>query len=370
MTTNTAAWINHKHALLETGAAPYPEVGERQIVVKTRAVAINPLDWIIQVEGNLTYGWLRYPTVLGADVGGEVVAVGGGVSRFALGDRVVGLCVGTDKDRNRGAEGAFQQYVVLDERLSSPVAEGRSIEDAVTLPLAVSTAAAALFQPRHLGMPLPGAAPSPTREVVLVWGGSTSVGSQAIQLAVAAGYDVISTASPRNFDHVRQLGAASVFDYRSPTVEADVRAALAGRRFAGAVAIGQTGAPACVRIVGRSAGNRTVAIATPPVSFTTLADGGLSERARVTGRLIGSNVALQVAARGRRVRLAYIWGSSIKNDDIGTYVFGSYLPTVLADPEYRVSPAATVAGHGLEAIQGAMDRQRAGVSAEKLVVTL
>jgi NADPH:quinone reductase-like Zn-dependent oxidoreductase len=370
MTTNTAAWINRKHGRLVVGPAPYPEPLEGQIVVKAAAVAINPLDWIIQVEGDLTYGWLRYPTVLGADVAGSVVAVGAGVARFAIGDRVVGLCVGTDKDRNSAAAGAFQEYVVLDERLSSPVVEGRRIEEAVTLPLAVSTAAAALFQPRHLGLPLPGAGASHPGGTVLVWGGSTSVGSQAVQLAVAAGYEVVSTASPRNFDHVTRLGATRVFDYRSPTVEAEIRAALAGRRFAGAVAIGTTGGPACVRITGRSSGSRAVAIATPPVSFAGLADGGGLERARVTGRLIGTNIALQVAARTRRVRLAYVWGSSIKNDDIGTYVFTTYLPAALADPEYRPSPRVTIAGHGLEALQSAMDRQRAGVSAEKLVVTL
>ena len=51
-----------------------------------------------------------------------------------------------------------------------------------------------------------------TGKVVLIWGGSTSVGSNAIQLAVAAGHEVVSTASPRNFDCVKSLGASAVFD--------------------------------------------------------------------------------------------------------------------------------------------------------------
>lgn len=59
MPTNTAAWINRKHARLDVAPAPYTAPGDDQIVVRNRAVAINSLDWIIQVEGNVTYGWLK-----------------------------------------------------------------------------------------------------------------------------------------------------------------------------------------------------------------------------------------------------------------------------------------------------------------------
>jgi NADPH:quinone reductase-like Zn-dependent oxidoreductase len=53
-----------------------------QIVVRNHAVAINPLDWVIQAEGTITYGWLKYPAVLGSDVFGEVVEAGRAVTRF------------------------------------------------------------------------------------------------------------------------------------------------------------------------------------------------------------------------------------------------------------------------------------------------
>lgn len=369
VSTNEAAWIREKHGRLEVGPAPYPGPGPGQVLVRAVAVAINPLDWIIQGEGNLTYGWLRYPTVLGADVAGEVVAVGDGVTRLSVGDRVVGLSAGTDRDSNQAGEGAFQRFVLVEERLSSPIGAA-SYEDAVTLPLSVATAAAALFQSRHLGVPLPGAQQEQGEGVVLVWGASTSVGSQAVRLAVAAGLEVVATASPRNFDYVRQLGAAAVLDYRSPSVEADIVARLAGRRFAGAVALGTTGAPACVRIAGRSAGSRRVAIATPPVSFASLIERGWGHRAQVTARLIGSNIALQTGALAHRVKAGYIWGSSIKHDNVGRFVFSEYLPRLLSDPDFRAAPEAVIAGRGLESIQDAMDRQRGGVSAQKLVVVL
>jgi NADPH:quinone reductase-like Zn-dependent oxidoreductase len=90
MPTNTAAWINAKRAKLEVRPAPYTSPGDDQIVIRNYAVAINPLDWIIQVAGNVAYRWLKYPTVLGSDVAGEVVEVGKAVTRFRVGDRVLG----------------------------------------------------------------------------------------------------------------------------------------------------------------------------------------------------------------------------------------------------------------------------------------
>jgi NADPH:quinone reductase-like Zn-dependent oxidoreductase len=81
------------NARLEVGPAPYTSPGEDQIVVRNHAVAIDPLDWIIQVDGNLAYRWLKYPTVLGSDVAGEVVEVGRAVTRFRVGDRVLGHAV-------------------------------------------------------------------------------------------------------------------------------------------------------------------------------------------------------------------------------------------------------------------------------------
>jgi NADPH:quinone reductase-like Zn-dependent oxidoreductase len=372
MPTNTAAWINAKHAKLEVGAAPYPTAGEDQIVVRNRAVAVNPNDWITQVEGNFTYSWLKYPTVLGSDVAGEVVEVGPAVTRFQVGDRVLGHAVGSDKDTNSAAEGAFQQYTVVLERMASPIPDAMSFEEASVLPLAVSTASSGLFQTTHLGLRHPAANARPTGETVLVWGGSSSAGSNAIQLAVAAGYEVITTASPRNFDFVKSLGASQVFDYNSPTVIPDIIAAFAGRTLAGAIAFGTTGATSCVRIVGKLKGNKFVSIATPPVSFETLApeDPTRFARPRVTVRLIGSNIALQASSRTRGVRVKYIFGTSLKTNEVSTAIYRDFLPDALAQGRYVAAPKPTVVGHGVADFQKAMDIQLKGVSAAKVVVTL
>lgn len=68
--------------------------------------------------------------------------------------------------------------------------------------------------------------PQPIGKTVLIWGGSSSVGATAIQLAVASGLDVIATASSSNHAFIRSIGAREVFDYKSPSVIEDIVAIL------------------------------------------------------------------------------------------------------------------------------------------------
>ncbi len=373
MPTNTAAWINAKGARLEVGPAPYTAPGDDQIVIRNHAVAINPLEWIIQIAGNVVYRWLTYPTVLGSDVAGEVVEVGNGVTRFRVGNRVLGHAVGSDKDSNRAAEGGFQQYTVVLERMAAPIPDAMPYQDAAVLPLGVSTAACGLFQKDQLGLRHPTANAGPTGATVLVWGGSTSVGSNAIQLAAAAGYEVITTASPRNFEYVKSLGATLVFDYNSPNVVPDIIAAFEGRTLAGAIGFGTTSAVSCVRIVGAcEKGNKFVSIGSPPVSFESLGDDrhGRFELLRLSRRLVTSNVALQIRARRLGVRSKYIFGTTLKANEVSAAIYRDFLPDALAKGRYVAAPKPLVVGHGVEDFQRAMDILLKGVSAAKVVVTL
>ena len=372
MPENHAAWLNSARGQLEVADAPYPTPAADQIVVRNRAVAVNPLEWIIQVAGPLIYRWLDYPIVIGSDLAGEVVQVGREVIRVRVGDRVIAHAVSTDKDSNRATEGAFQNYTAVLERLTSPIPDTLGYADAAVLPLAVSTASCALFQDDHLGLNRPSADPTPTGQTVLIWGGSTSVGSQAIQLAVASGYDVITTCSPHNDDYVRSLGAARSFDYRSPMVITDIVDAFGDRTLAGTVAIGTTAAAACVRIAAKCRGNKFVSIATPPVSFAGLSPEDRTRFAtlRTMRRLVTSNMGLQFYARPRGVRMKYILGTSLKHNDVSTAIYRDFLPAALAEKRYTAAPAPRIVGDGLEHLQHALDAQRRGVSATKIVVTL
>jgi len=372
MPTNRAAWIKQKYAQLEVEPAPYPVPTADQIVVRNRAVAVNPLEWVIQVAGPAAYGWLRYPTVLGSDLAGEVVEVGDAVTRFRVGDRVLGHAVGTDRDSNRGEEGAFQHYTAVLERMAAPIPDALSYDSAAVLPLAVSTASCALFQQDQLALQLPSAGARRTGQTVLVWGGSTSVGSNAIQLARAAGYDVVTTASPHNADYVRSLGATEVFDYSSATAVGDISSALRGRPFAGAVAIGTGSARACIDVARACSGRKFVSVASTPVSLASLGDddAGRLRRPAVLLRLVAATTAMFVRGRLHGVGLKFIFGTSLKTNSVSTAIYQDFLPAALADGRYTVAPPPQVVGHSLEDLQHALDVHRAGVSARKVVVTL
>lgn len=369
MPTNTAAWLGPKHAALEVKAAPYTEPGPNEMVVKNRALAINPLDWIIQLAGNVIYPWIKYPFVVGSDVAGEVVQVGSAVTRFTVGDRVLAHAVGTDKDTNSSARGAFQEYTVVLDRMASPIPITMAYENAAVVPLALSTASCGLFQKDQLGLDHPSANAAPTGKTLLIWGGSTSVGSNAIQLAVAAGYDVITTASPRNFEYVTKLGASQVFDYHSATVVADIVAAFRGKTLAGALAIGQGSTERCVDIVHACDGNKFVSTTSTPASFDKLANSR-AQLPSILFRIVASNVALQLRTRPRGVRTKSVFGTTLKLNEVSGAVYVDFLPQALADGRFVAAPEPLVVGRGLHHLQAGLDAQLRGVSARKVVVTL
>lgn len=132
------------------------------------------------------------------------------------------------------ANAAFQLYTVVTEALVAELPDGLTFEEGSVLPLATSTACAGLYRKDYLGLPLPvvGGAKA-TGQTILIWGGASSVGATSIQLAVASGLTVLTTASAANHDFVKSLGAHAVFDYRSSNVVQDIVNALANTKFVG-----------------------------------------------------------------------------------------------------------------------------------------
>jgi len=97
-----------------------------------------------------------------------------------------------------------------------------SFTDASVFPLCITSSSFALFSKHYLGLPFPTVNPTSIGKSVLIWGGSSTVGSNDIQLAKAAGFEVITTCSPGNFDYVKSIGADKVFDYNSPSATDDI----------------------------------------------------------------------------------------------------------------------------------------------------
>ncbi|KAL3459658.1 chaperonin 10-like protein [Aspergillus heterothallicus] len=340
-TTNTAAWLNEPKAHPFTiSPAPLWKPSATEILIKNHAVAINPVDPSLQ-----RHPWwpLNYPTMLGQDVAGEVVAVGESVTRFKPGDRVVGHADGMTSGRNES--NAFQQYTVLATNLASHIPDHVEFESAVVLPLGLSTAACGLFQEDTLNLRYPTEPRVQGKgegETLLVWGGASSVGSNAIQLAVAAGYKVVTTASPKNFEYVKRLGARQVFDYNSPAVVDEIVVALSGKEIVGAIdCIGPPALQATVDVVLRAEGVKIV-----------------------------STVKPRSAPPQTTVTVKGILGTTLKENEVGKAIYEDFLPKALAARSFVPAPEPLVVGTGLEKIQEAVDLCGKGVSARKVVVLL
>lgn len=367
--TNVAAWLKKGSSNLKVGSAPYTAPAKGQLVVKTHAIALNPIDYSIPVIAGIAFPWIKYPFVMGTDISGTVVEVGEDVTRFHVGDRVVAMAQSYDKESTGAPEGAFQKYVVVRETFSSAIPENMSFADASVIPLASQTAFTGLFGKQYCALKYPTVPRKSNGESFLVWGGSTSVGCNAIQLAVAAGYEVITTASPKNFDMVKSLGASHVFDYRSATVRNDIIAVLKDTKCAGAIAIGQSSEAPCIDIIAAvpsSTGRKFVAQASTPGGPPT--KGGLGMVGFVFNLQV-TNASLAVRSKVRGVSSKFII-SEASDVHFWDVLHKDFLPAALAQGSFKPAPAADIHGKGLEAISGGLEKLKSGVSAKKLVITL
>lgn len=367
--SNTAAWLNKGSKSLEVGPAPYTVPTKGQLVVKTLAVALNPIDYSIPIIGSVAFPWMKFPCVTGTDVSGTVVEVGEGVTRFKVGDRVVGYAQAYDKETTGAPEGAFQAYVAIRERFCSPIPETMTFADASVIPLGCGTALGGLFGKEYCALDYPTMpARASNGQTFLVWGGSTSVGCNAIQLAVAAGYQVITTASPKNFELVKSLGASHAFDYRSPTVTKDIISVLKNTKCAGAIAIGQGSAAPCIDIIAAvpSVGRKFVAQASTPGGPPT--KGGVAMVGFVA-TLVTTNASLAIRSRVRGVASKFM-EQEPSASPLWDALYKDFLPLALEQNTFKPAPAADIYGKGLETINAGFESLISGVSAKKLVIAL
>jgi len=192
--------------VLQAAQRPAPEPEPTEVLVRVRAAGLNPVDWKTRAGGGLSGLLGAGPWVLGWDVAGEVVALGGGVTRFAVGDRVFGM------PRFPHEGGGYGEYVTAPSRHFARIPDGLDDVAAAGLPLAGLTALQSFD-----------AAGLEKGQRVLVHAAAGGVGHVAVQLAKARGAYVIGTASAAKHAFVLGLGADEVLDYRARPFEEQVR---------------------------------------------------------------------------------------------------------------------------------------------------
>lgn len=182
--------------------APVPRPGAGEVLVRVYATGITPAELTWGATYQNLDGSPRIPSIPGHEVSGVVEALGPGVADLHEGDAVYGL---TDFPR----DGAAAEYVVVRAANLAPKPGSLHHAHAAAVPLSALTAWQALFD--HGGLS-PG-------EKVLIHGGAGGVGTFAVQLGRWRGAHVIATASTRNAEFLRKLGADDVIDYTAERFE-------------------------------------------------------------------------------------------------------------------------------------------------------
>lgn len=186
---------------IEIGELPIPGPGPTDVLVRMAASAVNHVDLFVRSGAYPTH--LPYPFVIGRDLVGTVAATGSGVAGFKAGDTVWTNSLGYD-----GRQGSFAGYAVVSADRLYHVPESVQPEQAAPVLHTAATAYLGLVREAQLR---PG-------ETLYVAGGAGGVGSSVIQLAVAMGAYVIASASARDAQWCRSLGAHVVLDYRDETL--------------------------------------------------------------------------------------------------------------------------------------------------------
>ena len=195
--------------ILELADVPVPKVGPNGVLVQVHASSVNPIDWKLR-KGLLSALWkLRFPVIWGCDCSGVVAEVGSAVTLFKPGDEVYGFKHGKVGQTYRGT---YCEYAVLPENTLAKKPANLTHEQAAAVPLAAVTAWQALLKQGRMK--------SGSR--VLIHAGAGGVGVFAIQIAKAFGALVAATASARNQDLLRELGADLPIDYTREKFESKV----------------------------------------------------------------------------------------------------------------------------------------------------
>ncbi|MFE2885275.1 NAD(P)H-quinone oxidoreductase [Streptomyces graminifolii] len=186
---------------------PDPVPGEGEVLVEVVASAVNRAD-VMQRQGfyDPPPGASSYP---GLECSGRIVGIGAGVSGWSVGDEVCALLAG----------GGYAQKVAVPAGQLLPVPAGLDLKQAAALPEVVCTVWSNVFMVAHLR----------PAETLLVHGGSSGIGTMAIQLAKAVGAKVAVTAGSKDkLDYCAELGADILINYREQDFVAEIERATGG----------------------------------------------------------------------------------------------------------------------------------------------
>ncbi len=198
---------------------PVPSIKPNEVLVKVEAAAINSTDW-----KHLFFGLSVPDAIAGCDLAGIVVKIGSEVTDISVDDTGIGFVYGSNKARPD--TGSFAQYAAVKSQTffklnnlkkseSNDIPRGipTTFEGASSLGVSLVTIIISLLHNLGGTFGLSKSKPEESEKYLLIWGGSSSTGQIAIQFGKLIGWKVITTASKKNHDELKNLGADFIFDY-------------------------------------------------------------------------------------------------------------------------------------------------------------
>ncbi|KAG5421006.1 IFR1 [Candida metapsilosis] len=221
-----AVFTGSKDPLYEIKEVPIPEISDNEILIKSKSFAVNPTDW-----KHLEFQIAKQGDIIGSDVSGVVEKVGANVSNFKVGDYVSSFIVGNSSPKN----GAWAEYVAANPlgtvkwpKLTEDPSKSESgpittFEGAASVTLGLVTVGYSFSYSLQIPQNFV------QGDYILIWGGATATGILAIQLAKQIyGLKVVATASPKNHEYLKSLGADYVFDYNDDKVVDNIKEVVGG----------------------------------------------------------------------------------------------------------------------------------------------
>ncbi|KAI1506777.1 GroES-like protein [Biscogniauxia marginata] len=315
--------------------APKPTPGPKEVCIRPRAVALNGIDWKNLKFGATVRSW---PAVLGIDGAGTVESVGEGVTAFKPGDEVMSYAHGIQ------GNGAFQDIYTVSENEVAKKPAALSFEEAASLPICFLTAAAAIVI--GLKVAIPGLAKTENQKPlrsILILGGSSAVGSAAIQLLrlTLPSVAIITTSSAAHHAHLKSLGATACLERAAQQDSVALKAATPGGAGVDAIldAVGAGPDAPAVFDALRPDGPKLYSL------VITRPDAKVPDGLEAT--LVGGPSILEVAPNAMH-----------------------YLAKLFEEGKYKLPVKVEVVGKGFQAVESGLERFPANVSGTKLVVTL
>jgi len=188
--------------VLALSKVPLPEPNADQVLIQLKAAGVNPADWKIRSGYFKQFMPLQFPWTPGLEGSGIIQTVGANVTGFKKGQAVYGI-----------VSSGYAEYALAEKGDIQPKPDSLTFEEAASIPVGALTAWAAVIDTANVQ----------SGQRVLVHGGAGGVGVYAVQLARWKGAHVTATASAKNLELVRSLGAETVIDYNATRFEDAVK---------------------------------------------------------------------------------------------------------------------------------------------------